>query len=199
VAVGSPTDYMVRETSETALTAENYFLRGRYDRKILEKLFWLTGLGWDRNEFAGIDSRLGAFAGIGHLWFDSEDARFRTDYGVTYTDQEDVSGATSSFAGLRLSYDYWRNLNATTSFGSALIVDENLDETDDYRADFVNSVSAAMTDRLALKLSLQLLYDNQPALTEIPLIQGDFVDGSTVLAELENLDSILTVSLVANF
>ena len=182
VAVGSPTDFLVRESSETALTAENYFLRGRYDREVEEKLFWFAGLGWDRNEFAGIDSRIGAF--------------------VTYTDQEDVSGATSGFAGLRLSYEYWRQLNDATGLTSTLAIDENLDDTEDYRADFVNTLSVAMSKRLALKASLQLLFDNRPALTEIlliPSIPGGSLEGSRVLVELDNLDSILMVSLVANF
>lgn len=199
VAVGTPTDFTVREIDETSLTAENYFVRGRYDREISEKFFWFSGLGWDKNEFAGIESRIGASAGVGHRWFDTDAARFRTDYGVTFTDQEDVSGASSSFAGLRVSYDYWRRLNDATSYSSALAVDENLDETSDYRADFLNSVSVSMSDRLALKASLQLLYDNQPALTEVLLVQGDFIDGTRVLAELDNLDSVVTVSLVANF
>ncbi len=197
-AVGTPTDFTVREASDRALTAENYFLRGRYDRKVSERLYWFSGLGWDKNEFAGIASRLGVFGGVGHLWFEREDARLRTDYGVTYTDQEDVSGATSRFAGLRLAYDYWRQLNTATGLSSTLAIDENLNQTDDYRADFVNSVSVTMSDRLALKVSLQLLFDNRPALAEIPLIQGDFLDGSRVLVELDNLDSVLTVSLVAN-
>ena len=199
VAVGTVTDFTVNETSETALTAENYFLRGRYGRDISGKLFWSAGLGWDRNEFAGIANRIAGFGGVGHLWLDTESARFRTDYGVTHTDEEEVSGFTNSFAGVRLSYDYWRQLNVSTRFASTLIVDENLDESSDYRADFTNSVSAAMSEKLALKASLQLLYDNQPALTDILLIQGDFIDGTRVLAELDNLDSILTVSLVANF
>lgn len=199
LAFGTPGDFTVREDSATALTAENYFLRGRYDREISEKLFWFAGLGWDKNEFAGIDSRFGASAGVGHRWFDTDEARLRTDYGVTFTDQEDVSGASSSFAGLRLSYDYWRRLNETTSYASALVVDENLDDTSDYRADFLNSVSVSMSERLALKASLQLLYDNQPALTEVPLVQGDVIDGTLVLVELDNLDSVVTVSLVANF
>lgn len=199
VANGTPTDFVVNEITTTELTAENYFLRGRFDREISEKLFWFSGLGWDRNEFSGIENRFTANAGVGHLWFDDDSARFRTDYGVTFTDQEDVSGASESFAGLRLSYDYSRKLNASTGFASALILDQNLDESEDYRADFVNSVSATMSERLALKVSLQLLFDNLPALTEVPLVQGDFTDGSRVLVPLDDLDSVLTVSLVANF
>ena len=199
VAVGTSDDFTIRETSDSMLTAENYFLRSRYDRTLSDKLFWFAGLGWDQNEFAGIKSRLSAFGGVGHVWLDSDAARFRTDYGITFTEQEDVSGASESFAGFRLSYDYWRPLNASTSFASTLILDGNADETSDYRADFVNSVAATMSERLALKVSLQLLYDNRPALGEVLLVQDDFVTGERVLAELDSLDSILTISLVASF
>ncbi len=199
VAVGSPIDFVVRDSSETALTAENYFLRGRYDREVSEKRFWFAGLGWDRNEFAGIDSRIAALGGVGHMWFERDSGRFRTDYGVTYTGQKDVSGATGSFAGLRFSYDYSRQLNVATGLTSTLAIDQNLDDTEDYRADLVNTISVAMSKRLALKASLQLLFDNRPALTDIPLIRGDSLDGSRVLVELDNLDSVLMVSLVTNF
>ncbi len=200
VAIGSPDDFSLRATSDTELTAENYFARARYDRELSERVFWFAGLGWEQNEFAGIKSRTSAFGGVGHLWFDREDARFRTDYGLTFTDQEDVSGGSESFAGLRFSYDYWRKLNAATTYASVLIVDENLDESSDYRADFTNSLGVTMSDRLALKVSLQLLYDNLPALGAVALFDSDAQPtGSTVLAELDELDSVLTVSLVANF
>ena len=133
------------------------------------------------------------------MWFERDSARFRTDYGVTYTGQKDVSGATGSFAGLRFSYDYSRQLNVATGLTSTLAIDQNLDDTEDYRADLVNTISVAMSKRLALKASFQLLFDNRPALTDIPLIRGDSLDGSRVLVELDNLDSVLMVSLVTNF
>ncbi|MFQ5524644.1 MAG: DUF481 domain-containing protein [Thermoanaerobaculia bacterium] len=198
VAVGTASDFVIRESSESMLTAENYFLRSRYDRELSKKLFWFAGLGWDRNEFAGINSRTAAFGGVGHVWQESKTTRLRTDYGATVTDQADVSGENDSFGGLRLSYDYWRRLNPSTSFESALIFDGNIDETSDYRADIVNSISATLSERLALKVSLQLLYDNLPALGEVLVVQGDFVTGERILAELDSLDSILTVSLVAD-
>lgn len=200
VAVGTAASFDVLESASTALTAENYLLRGRYDREISERLFWLAGLGWDRNQFAGVENRVNASAGLGTLWFEREDARFKTDYSLTFTDEEDVSGSSESFAGIRVSYDYLRKLTATTDFGSQLVLDENLDDTADLRADLVNSLSVAMSDRLALKVSLQLLYDREPALGALPLLDPTgSPTGETVLAELEELDTALTVSLVANF
>ena len=57
-----------------------------------------------------------------------------------------------------------------------------------------------MTDLLALKVSLQLNYNNVPALEELELRADPAIPSSnTVTVELEELDSIFGVSLVVNF
>ena len=186
------------EDKTSEVTAENYHLRGRYDRYVTNRLFWHLGASWERNEFAGFTERITGAAGIGNLWWQEEDGHFRTDYGLTWTRQDDIVdnlGIDDSFFGLRLGYDYLNQLTGTTSFSSILIVDANLDETDDLRADFTNAVAVSMTERLALKASLQLLYDHLPALVAVPVLGSE----RTVLAELDELDSLFTVALVIDF
>jgi hypothetical protein len=51
-----------------------------------------------------------------------------------------------------------------------------------------------MTDRLALKTTLRLLYDASPALVEVPLDSG-----GTVVTSLDSTDSTFTVALVISF
>ncbi len=203
LAIGTPVRFTVEETSVSEVTAENYFLRGRYEQPISERLFWFAGAGWERNEFAGIKNRISIVAGIGHLWYENESGHFRTSYGVTYTDQEDVidnPAVSDTFAGLRLGWDYLRPFGANTSYGNLFIVDANLDETSDYRADMLNWLDVSMSERFALRLSLQFLYDNEPSLTEIPLFLIPGVPtGTTVLAPLDDLDTLFTVALVVNF
>ena len=202
-ALGTANAFAVQESSESAVTAENYFLRGRYDQEVSERLFWFVGAGWDRNEFAGIRNRLHAVGGIGHNWWDDDSGHFRTDYGLSYTDQEEVVDdptASDTFLGLRLGWDYLRNLGASTSYGNVLIVDANADETSDYRADMLNSLAVSMSERLALQVSLQLLYDNDPSLTAVPLFSlPGTPSGATVLVPLDSLDTLFTVALVIDF
>lgn len=202
-AVGTPEDFRVITDSQSELSAESYSLNGRYDREINERLFWFTGAGWERDEPAGIENRFSVVAGAGHRWFDTDTATFRTDYGLTYTDEETVvekPGGGDSFLGLRLSYEYSRQLTATTKYGSDLVVNENLDDTDDLRADFTNALSVTMSERLALKVSLQLLYDKQPALVSVGLQDAaGNPTGESVAIELEELDSRLKVALVVSF
>jgi len=195
----------VVEDKETSTTAENYYLDGRYDRQITDRFFWYGGLGWDRNRFAGIENRYVAVGGVGNIWVDREELKFRTDYAMTYTDQEDVvttPGVDDTFLGFRFSWDYLHKFGASTTYTNVLVVDENLDETSDWRADMINSVSVSMSDRLALKVSLQWLYDNEPSYEEVLVVSdilGNPVTQTPVQVELDELDTIFTASLVVSF
>ena len=60
-----------------------------------------------------------------------------------------------------------------------------------------NAIAVAMSKRLSLKVSHQMLYDNLPALIEVQEPDGTPVPG--VFGEADELDSILTASLVVNF
>lgn len=203
-AVGSSAaDAQLIESSTTAVTAERYYLETRYDRPISERWFWYAGAGWDRNEPAGIKNRTAIGSGVGNIWFDREAARFRTDYGLTYTDQEDVveaAGADGGFAGIRLSSDYWRQLTATAEFTNLFSIDQNLDDSDDLRATMVNTLSVRMSDSLALKLSHELQFDNAPSLVAVPVLtpQGTPV-GENLLVEADDVDTTLSLALVVAF
>lgn len=203
-AVGtSRDDLRLLETSDTALSAEQYFLRGRYDRVISDALFWYVGAGWERNQFAGFRGRSLAEAGVGHLWWDRDDSRFRTSYGLTYTQQDDLvpdPRTEDAFAGVRVGWEYWRQVTPSTNFGSELTVDENVDDTEDLRADFTNWIGVKISQRLALRVSLQMLFDNQPSLIELPLeAPNGQPTGRTVRVPLEELDTTLSTALVVDF
>jgi putative salt-induced outer membrane protein YdiY len=196
IATGTSENFTVSESTETELTAENYFIKSRLDRTLGETAFLYGGADWDRNTFAGIQNRYGIVSGAGKTFLSEESKRFKADLGLTYTIQDDVvenPDADDAFVGLRGSYDFFKKLTETTDLTSVLVLDQNLNTTEDFRADWTNAIAVAMSDRLALKASLQILYDKAPALTEVPLGEG------TVLAPLDKVDSIFTVAIVANF
>ena len=206
-AVGAvpPGSFTVFEQKDTTLSAESAFLSGRCDRKVSERVFWFAGGGWNRNRFAGIQNRYEAAGGIGNLWVDRERVKFRTDYALSYTKEDDVVQAPDSkdtFAGFRFSWKFEHRLGATTTYGNELVLNENLSDTSDLRGDMTNSVAVSMSRRLALKVSLQSIYDHQPAFREIDLLAPPPPGGAkigTVLDELDTLDTITTASLVVNF
>ena len=198
-ATGTAQSFTVGETTNSELTAESYFVRGRYDRAF-SSAFAFSGAGWARNTFAGVQNRYSFVTGLGRAWVDGDSGRFKTDVGATYTIQKDVDpapGADDAFGGVRLTVDAARQLSASSIFESLLIVDENVEETEDLRADWINSVSVSLSESLALKTSLQLLYDKLPSLLGVPLFDGLGVPtGTNVLTPGDKVDSILTLTLV---
>ena len=201
-AVGTEEDFQVNEDKVTEKTAEIIFARGRYDYNFTQNFYAFGGLDWLRNRFAGIDSRTLLAAGVGNKWVENENIRFKTDYSFTYSFQEDVVEnpfAKTKFPGVRFAYDFWYNLTASTQFESIFIADWNLDNTEDIRFDFYNALPIKISEVFTLKPSLQLLWRNEPSLTEIDLFANDGTPtGSKVLTPLKNLDTLFSLALVVN-
>lgn len=194
-ATGTTGNFTVIETSNSQKTAETYFARGRYDRA-LSGAYLFSGAGWDRNTFAGVQDRYAFVAGVGRTWVEGATGKLKTDVGGTYTIQNDVSGAEGRFGGVRFSIEAVRQLAESTQFSSVLVSDVNLEETEDTRADWINSLSVGLSSRLALKTSLQLLIDNLPSLLTVPLFDSGGTQTGTVLSPGDKVDSVLTVALV---
>jgi putative salt-induced outer membrane protein YdiY len=200
-AVGtSTTDFQVIEEKTTEKTAEYYFARARYDYEVSKHFLVFGGVDWLRNTFSGIDSRFLLAAGAGNIVVDREAFRLGTDYGVTYTFEEDVVDnpfLKNNFPGVRFGYDLWWRLSSTTEFISDFILDWNLDNTDDVRIDFTNSLPIAISEKLAFKPAFKMLWRNDPALTTVSLFASDGTPtGETVAIPLEELDTVATIALV---
>lgn len=201
-AVGTTENFQVNEQTNKEKTAEILFARGRYDYNFTENFYALGGIDWLRNKFAGIDSRTLIGAGVGNKWVDNDNVRFKTDYSFTYTFQSDVVEnpfTKTNFPGLRFAYDFWYNLTSSTDFESILILDWNLDNTDDVRADFYNALPIKISEIFTLKPSLQLQWRNDPSLTEVDLFAANGTPaGEKVLVPLKKLDSFFSLTLVVN-
>jgi putative salt-induced outer membrane protein YdiY len=212
-AVGTATDFDIQEEENREKTAESYYARGRFDYAASPKFFAFTGADWQRNTFAGIDSRTLFALGAGNNWVANDRVTFKTDYSATYTFQEDVVENPffkTSFPGVRLQYDLGWKPTGTTTFTSVFIGDwmfskesgapAGTEDGQDLRVDFTNALSVAISSKLALKPSLQILWRNDPALTEVPLFASDgTATGENVVVPLQRMDSIFKLALVVNF
>lgn len=198
-AVGTSDDFEVFTDVERRTTAENYALKTRYDRDLSESTFVYGATDWLRNTFAGIESRLVFGAGAGRTFRDDDTSRLKTGVGATFTFENDVvqSGSKSDYPGVRANYEYWRQLTGSSEMESGLVADLNLDDTEDLRLEWTNSLAVSINSVLALKPSLQLTWRNQPALAEVPLVSITGVEtGDTVRAPLKKLDTQFRLALV---
>jgi hypothetical protein len=181
---------------------ERYLIENRYEREITERFFWNVGLSWDRNLDAGILNRYQAYVGVGNIWWDRKDLKFNTSYGVSYTDREEESpdpAKDDRFGGFRFNWHYLNKFGANTTYENDWSFNTNFKDTSDYFTEMVNSIAVAINTRVALKVSLQWVYSNEPALEEIDLLDetGDLV--GEVSVRKERLDTIFRTALVVNF
>jgi putative salt-induced outer membrane protein YdiY len=200
-AIGTPDDFEV-QVPDAEPTAASYYGRGRYDYKMSDRLFLTAGLGWERNRFSGIDSRWVGDAGVGYIFLNNDRTSFRASTGITWTSENDTieDGRDTSFVGARVGWDFQHKLFESTTFTHTLVADENLEQTDDLRVDAQFGLQVAMKKGLGLKVNWRLLWDNQPALSEVPLVgSGGVPTGLTVVAPYKELDQGFSVSLVFSF
>jgi hypothetical protein len=149
---------------------EKYFIEPRFERNFSKKQTWNAGASWDRNIDAGILNRYIAFGGVGHSWFDREDLEFRTNYGLSYTDREEDQPdpeKDETFAGLRLGWYYLNKFGKVTTFENEFTGNMSLVDTSDFSLDMTTSLDVAMAKHLSLKVSLQWLFNSEPALEDI--------------------------------
>lgn len=187
---------------EKQLDVENYLIENRYDREITERFFWNVGLTWDRNIDAGIASRYVGFAGVGNIWWDRDDLKFNTTYGLSYTDREEVDPdpvKDNTFGGFRFNWLYLNKWGKNTTYENDWTFNTNFSDSTDWNSNMINSIAVSMNSRIALKVSLQFLYNNSPALEEIDLFDDMGSEIGTVRARKEKLDTIFSTSLVINF
>jgi hypothetical protein len=182
---GPPTSLIKPDPS---LDIATYLIGGSYERNITPRFFWKTGASWDRNDDAGILNRYIVHAGVGNKWADSEGRRFATTYGISYTDREEETPDPEKdrrFPGARLGWDYMERLREGTTFDNKFAANVNLSDATDYSINTTAGLTVAVISHISLKVSLQWLYENEPALETdldviafVELVNPDGIPGS---------------------
>ena len=75
----------------------------------------------------------------------------------------------------------------------------NLDDTEDWRANWINSVTATLTERIALKFGYAMMYDDQPVVVLVAPDDDAPIGTPDAPYVFDELDTILTASVVINF
>jgi putative salt-induced outer membrane protein YdiY len=203
-AIGVPGDFSV-EPGPSVTKSERLFFKSDLERRITERFFWNVAGDVERDVFAGLEYRTAGALGVGYLWLKPDNsALFRAGIAGTYTAQEEVIDdpeTENQFAGVRLTLDGEKRFGdrLQNQFTSNLVADENVQDTEDLRFNWQNALAVAMNQRLALKFGVGLVYDNQPQLVDVPLLNVNGVEIGQVEARAKELDIAVTASIVINF
>lgn len=167
--------------------AARLFLQGKYDREIREDLYWSVGSSWDRNEDAGILNRSIVFGGIGRIWWNRDDLKFKTVWALSYTDREEDEvdpEKDSRFGGLRFSSDYLNRWGKLVVYENNFTANMSLKDASDYSLGMTNSIAVEVAKHLQLKVSLKGLFEKEPALEDVDIIaRVELVDPNGVAGD----------------
>jgi putative salt-induced outer membrane protein YdiY len=153
----------VSATRKSRRTAENYNAQARAKRRLRKRLQITLGLRWERNRFAGLDSRQGTDVSL--LWEIREAPAWKLRaLGGLSLSREDPRGdrpLVDSFGGLlQLGGD--ARLSETSACDGPVTFFPNFNDSGDYRFHGHVGLQAALTQHLGLRLGYDLKFDHEP-------------------------------------
>ena len=151
----------------------------RYDRFLGERKNSLYVLGGALHDpFSGYDLRTHEQLGYSRLLLDDKSTELVAEVGIDYAQEDYVEGVDPNAANIlagRAMLGFQHSLNDTVGFADTVEVYENLRDFQDARILNTASLNVALNEKLALKLSHQLTWDNVPVEGYLKLDQTSMV------------------------
>jgi putative salt-induced outer membrane protein len=171
----------IRSVTEDVVTARTFSAALRQARTVSERIDAFARIEYLANEFAGVDHRVSADAGIGYKVLTGPAHTLRTDAGLGYSREARLDADDLSFALTTLGAAYtWRVSRGVSLTNNALLT-ASLHRGEDWRFRNALAVATSLTRRLAVKLSHELTFLNAPA------------------AGFEGRDTVLAIALALRF
>jgi len=144
-------------------TAERYSAGLRGTRTLRERWDAFAGLSAEKDEFAGIDLRAIVEAGVVYKALTGPRHTLELDAALNWTDEDRLPPEIDdSWLGSLLGLDYHYAINDSAAFSQGVKYFANFDDTANWRAESLTALTAAVNKKLALRLSYEIRYRNQP-------------------------------------
>ena len=155
---------------------------------VLAEHFALYGRGtYDQNKFGGIDSRFGE--GLGVVWRALTDDvnQLNVEGGFELVQQDNLDGTSDNFSALRFASTWKHVFSEKAYFFQEVEFLPNLDISEDYRVNSETTLGAPISERIAIKASYKVRFDNLPSLN------------ATGTAPLQKSDRIFSTGIQVTF
>jgi putative salt-induced outer membrane protein len=143
-------------------SANQVRLGGRVERKLGTWFGGFAGVQFERNAFAGFDSRLEELMGLQWKVVDDSSNVLQIDGGAVFTQQENTDGTSDTSPSARGAMLYRHNFRPTTYFTQGVEYVPNLEESGAYRLNTETALVAPLSARLGIKVSYVVRYNSRP-------------------------------------
>lgn len=162
--------------------AENFATELRVDYLFSKRFYSYLNGGWNKDTFAGIDSRYYVGPGAGYKILNGPNNFLLFEVGANYVTEEYTDDTDNDYANGRLFAKYEYAFTPKNKFSQSVEYLYDFDESDNYNVISETALISALSDYLSLKASHLIKYDNQP-----------------VPVTLERQDTVTSVALLVNF
>ncbi len=143
-------------------SAERFLAGVRGDVTVWKEVALTSGLAWERDRFAGIDSR--SIFDAGSKWTPKPENSlvFSALLAATYTREEPIGSPSESFLGALVKADAAYAISEAAKATLNAAVYPNFETTKAWRAASAAGLQASLSSQLALKLAYEYRYNNRP-------------------------------------
>lgn len=171
----------IRVEEKDVLNSERYRANLKGLRCFTPKLDYFLMLDWERDKFSGFENRTGFSTGINYKILSSEKDHLSGEAGLSYIKEEYISSDKEDYLAGLFGIKYIHNWTEKSKFQQKFVYVPNFEESSKWRGESETSAQASLTDKMALKFSFLLRYQNKP------------------LEGFKKTDTITALSLVLNF
>lgn len=155
--------------SDLETSAERYALDLQADRKLKNDHSLFVKANYDDDRFSGFDYETGFALGYGHQVIKTPDRSFRIEVGPGYRISQPEIGDSEDEALLSTTFLFNQGLGETSEFEQTLAIDAGEERA---ISTSVSSLTAKINGALAMKLSLVLRHNSEPAFNNLGAEKG---------------------------
>ena len=167
---------------KTDKSAERYATELHLEYAITERFYTAAHGGWLRDKFAGIDDQYYFGPSVGYKFLIGPKHFLKAEAGVDYVTEDYTDNTDDDYMRGRAFGEYAFALTEKTRFSQSLEYLHDFDNSDNYNVNSETALITALSDKLSLKTSYVINYDNEP-----------------VPKDLDDTDTTLAVTIVVNF
>lgn len=153
--------YVTGETNNKQ-TANQLRATGRVDYAFEPRLSLFAGYNYERNTFAGFNSRHDEIAGLAWLAILAPFDSARVDLGGVLTQEADVDSTMQHYPSARAAIHYKHQFTKLAYFSEFAEYIPNLQTSGSYRFNTESSVVAPLSAHIGIKLGFALRFDSRP-------------------------------------
>lgn len=159
-------------------TSEIYYSHLKYDHELKSRTYLLGFVRYERNKLAGYNFRIALSGGGGATWIKRPKVEFSSELAFGWNNENNIKRVnlknvtnssslwqktiSSSFVSSIVTNKFLYKINKTAQLIHQETIFFNTEDIKDYRLNSYSSISTNISPKLALKTSIQIIYEKKP-------------------------------------